>query len=584
MADLLPRQAPGAGPVALRSLQDNEFSPERLEALLQASLHLSQAPDLPHLAEEALQRALDISGCDSGSIMLLSEDGARLRILAQVGLPDDVEERFYPANAGVTGVAMNARQPIFLRGAEMSVEPRGKGASSPAELRREAAPSVCLPLVTPQQHVLGTLNLNARPDSIDLLEVDAAILDAMARQLAVLIENMMLRHELENHVDELLALYRASHLIVSGHQEEDALEVMLHIVAQALAATAATIFELAPDGSLHCLAAFREDEKPTRINRERPKSDPLLIQRSISEAAIVPFGRWPGQGSVRGRVGYGWLGALQSGPRVIGLLEITLGETSPAMPFSSRRLGGLVNQVALALAHTRALDTALSRERQLGVLLDRLITVEEEERTRLAHEIHDGLAQMVAGAHQSLQHVRDTLDLPADGLGQEFDRGLEILRQALGETRRVIGGLRPLVLEDFGLSTAVRAHLQQLQTQLGWQAEFLTRLRTPRLPVPVEVGLYRIAQEALNNAAKHAKAAKVRVRLEEHSTGIVLEVRDFGRGFVVEAVRDGRGSGDRVGLPGMEERAKMLGGVCRITSAPGGGTRVRVELPRKSYQ
>src|SRR5947199_232996 len=83
--------------------------------------------------------------------------------------------------------------------------------------------------------------LNARPDSIDLLEVDAAVLDAMARQLAVLIENMMLRQELENHVDELVALYRASHLIVTGHEEEDALEVMLKIVAQALAASSASI-------------------------------------------------------------------------------------------------------------------------------------------------------------------------------------------------------------------------------------------------------------------------------------------------------------------------------------------------------
>lgn len=578
MAELLQRQAPGAGPIALPG--DRDFSPERLEALLQASLYLSQAPDLPHLAEEALRRALDFSNCDSGSIMLLSEDGARLSIVAQVGLPDELGERFYPANAGVTGIAMNARQPIFLRGAELSVEPKGRSAA----LRREAAPSVCLPLVTPRQHVLGTLNLNARPDSIDLLEVDAAVLDAMARQLAVLIENMMLRQELENHVDELVALYRASHLIVTGHEEEDALEVMLHIVAQAFSATSASIFELAPDGSLPCIAVYREGEKPAKLGRERPRADPLLIQRAISEAAIVPFGRWPGQGGGRTRAGYGWLAALQSGAHVIGLLEIALGDAGPAMPFSSRRLGGLVNQVALALAHTRALETALSRERQLGVLLNRLITVEEEERTRLAHEIHDGLAQMVAGAHQSLQHVRDALDLPADGLGHDFDRGLEILRQALGETRRVIGGLRPLVLEDFGLSTAVREHLQQLQTQMGWQAELLTRLRTPRLPVPVEVGLYRIAQEALNNAAKHSRTTKIRVRLEEHSTGIVLEVRDFGRGFVVDEVRNGHMSGDRVGLPGMEERAKMLGGACRITSTPGHGTRVRIELPRRSYR
>jgi signal transduction histidine kinase len=274
---------------------------------------------------------------------------------------------------------------------------------------------------------------------------------------------------------------------------------------------------------------------------------------------------------------------LQSENRVIALLEIQLGGPAVSAPVSSRRLAGLVNQVALALAHTRALETARTRERQLGVLLDRLITVEEEERLRLAHEIHDGLAQMLAGAHQALQRVYDSVDLPADGLGQDFDRGLQILRQSLAEVRRVIGGLRPLVLEDFGLATAIREHLQQLQTQMGWQAELLTRLRSARLPVAVEVGLYRIAQEALNNAAKHARTRKVRIRLEEHSTGILLEVRDFGRGFVMEEERNWHG-GDRVGIAGMEERAKLLGGVCRITSATGSGTRVRVELPRKSYR
>ncbi|MSQ24394.1 MAG: sensor histidine kinase [Chloroflexi bacterium] len=401
----------------------------------------------------------------------------------------------------------------------------------------------------------------------------------MARQLAVLLENMMLRQELEDHVEELVALYRASHLIVTGHEEEDALEVMLHIVAQALAASSASIFELGPDGSLHGIAAFRSEAGAPRTRRERPQSDPLLIQRAISEAAIVPFGRWPGQKPTHAKSSYGWLAALQSGPKVIGLLEIGLSTGGPSMPFSSRRLAGLVNQVALSLAHTRALDTALTRERQLGLLLDRLIAVEEDERLRVAHEIHDGLAQMVAGAHQSLQHVHDSLDLDPAGLGKEFDRGLEILRQALAEVRRVIAGLRPLGLEDFGLATAVREHLTLLQNQLGWDAELLTRLRTPRLPVPVEVGLYRIAQEALNNAAKHAQTPKVRVRLEEHETGIVLEVRDYGRGFQVEETRNGHGSRDRVGLAGMEERAKLLGGTCRVISTPGNGTRVRVELP-----
>lgn len=579
MAEQIPRNLGDLARPELSIAQD--LSPERLEALLQASLHLSQAKDLPQLAEEALRRALDFAACQSGSIMLLTEDGSRLRIVAQVGLSGELADRFYPANAGVTGIAMNARQPIFLRGSELSVEPRSRATSAG---KKDSPISVCIPLVTPQQKILGTVNLNARQDSDELLEIDTAVLDAMARQLAVVIENTLLRQDLESHVAELVALYRASSLIVTGHDQEDALEVMLRIVAQALSASAASIFELASDGSLTCIAAYRADDRPSRVSRERPRAEALVVQRTISEAATVSFGRWPGQGSGRSKAGYGWLAPLRSGNHVIGLLEIVLTPTPPPTIISPQRLAGLVDQVALALAHTRALETARTRERQLAVLLDRLIVVEEEERLRLAHEIHDGLAQMVTGAHQGLQRVRDDLAEPAEELAKEFDRGLEILRQALAEVRRLIGGLRPLVLEDFGLSTAIREHLQQLQAQQGWQAEFLTRLRSPRLPVPVEVGLYRIAQEALNNAARHSGTKKVQVRLEERSTGILLEVRDFGRGFATADVRNGHSSRERVGLAGMEERAKLLGGTCRISSAPGNGTRVRVELPVKSYR
>lgn len=209
--------------------EPGDLTRDRLETLLQTSLHLSQARDLPQLAEDALHRALEFAHCGSGSIMLLTEDGSRLQIVAQVGLSEDLTERFIPANAGVMGIAMSARQPIFQRGGDLGIEPRSR---SSATARRDMSPSVCIPLVTPQQNVLGTLNLNARLDASALPEIDADVLDAMARQLAMLIENTMLRQELESHVQELVALYQASHLIVTGHEEEDALEVMLQIVAE----------------------------------------------------------------------------------------------------------------------------------------------------------------------------------------------------------------------------------------------------------------------------------------------------------------------------------------------------------------
>src|SRR5437667_6802250 len=142
---------------------------------------------------------------------------------------------------------------------------------------------------------------------------------------------MLLREDLEGHVDELVSLYRASELTLTGHDQEDALEIVLRIVAQSLGAGGASLFELGADGSLHGIAAYRTEARPAKRAALRPQAQPLLIQRAISDAATIPYGRWPGESGRRPRGSYGWAAGLRSGNRVIGLLEIELGQTGPAL-------------------------------------------------------------------------------------------------------------------------------------------------------------------------------------------------------------------------------------------------------------
>jgi len=220
------------------------------------------------------------------------------------------------------------------------------------------------------------------------------------------------------------------------------------------------------------------------------------------------------------------------------------------------------------------------RERQLGELVARLIAAQEEERRRVAYEVHDGLTQTAAAAHLYLQAF--TEDHPPGSVKgrAELDRALGLVRRTVVEARHVIEGLRPAALDDFGLATAIRLEVEELRSE-GWHVDYEDRLGDARLPSEIETTLYRVAQEALTNARKHARTTRARVELACPGKTIHLEVRDFGCGFDPSSLTS-NGPGERVGLAGMRERVALLGGELRIQSRPGAGTRAiaRVPLPK----
>ncbi len=198
----------------------------------------------------------------------------------------------------------------------------------------------------------------------------------------------------------------------------------------------------------------------------------------------------------------------------------------------------------------------------------------------MAYEVHDGLTQLAIATHQHLQVFADDHP-PGATVGEgDLDRVLWLARQTVVEARRVIEGLRPTALDDFGLAVAVRQQLEELEKE-GLQTSYEEDLGEERLPSEVETALYRVAQEALTNARKHAGAARARVTLRRSGPGRVrLEVADEGRGFDPSASsQNTAGPGEKVGLSSMRERVALLGGVLELKSKPGVGTTVIAEVP-----
>lgn len=214
---------------------------------------------------------------------------------------------------------------------------------------------------------------------------------------------------------------------------------------------------------------------------------------------------------------------------------------------------------------------ALERERQT---LWHMLRSSDHERQLIAYEIHDGLAQQLAAAIMQFQSC-DYLDgARPEEAKTAFAAGIQMLRQAHAETRRLISGVRPPILDESGLTAAIAHLVHDQRRPNGPEIEFDSRVAFDRLAPVVENAVYRIAQEALANACKHSRAERIRVALFQDDDRLRLEVRDGGVGFDPEAVGP-----NRFGLEGIRERGRLLGGRVSIDSRPGKGTRVCIVLP-----
>lgn len=239
----------------------------------------------------------------------------------------------------------------------------------------------------------------------------------------------------------------------------------------------------------------------------------------------------------------------------------------------------VVSQVGVAmeylLGNLEGATKMLAGWRQKSEMATRVIKAQEEERKRVAREIHDGPAQSLANLVLRTEICERLLAQDIDEALKELGELKKTAKGSLTELRRIIFDLRPMALDDLGLVPALRRYLEDLRDRLGLPVELVILGEEVRLDLNQEVTLFRLAQEAVNNARKHAQAKEIRVRLEFAPLAATLVVEDDGRGFIPSET----GSLVGFGLLGMRERAELVDGDFEVTSAPGEGTRIRVRVP-----
>ncbi|CAG0945693.1 two-component system, NarL family, sensor histidine kinase ComP [Anaerolineae bacterium] len=271
---------------------------------------------------------------------------------------------------------------------------------------------------------------------------------------------------------------------------------------------------------------------------------------------------------------------LQAEGKMLGSLFVANRRENHFTPEDETLLNTMGWQIAMTVINARLFETVKNKEKERAKMLDQIISAQEEERGRIARELHDETSQAVSALILGLDTAETAREInPAEAVAiQQSNK--TIARQMLENLRRIIADLRPALLDDMGLVPAVARHARKRLNPLGIVLRFdVDDVQGQRLPPDLEIVLFRVVQEAINNIIRHARASKVTIKLAIHSNCTTLRIEDDGQGFDPRAAQSSDSQDNGFGLRGIQERVSIIGGEFELQTAPGQGTVVTVRVP-----
>ena len=377
------------------------------------------------------------------------------------------------------------------------------------------------------------------------------------------------------------ALYGAAVALGQTRNAAEVVRVAIAETQRAAGLEAVALYMLEADGGALVLTAFAGTSLGFQERMSRlpvPEGGPLaralrnpdVTTLAVSEHPITELGTPLGE--------HGFLhvtvAPVIGEERTLGTLVLASREPRPLSSEESALVQAVAGLVGVALENVALRERLVAHQDRLRALAGGILRAREEEARRIAHELHDEAGQLLAALHISLDDL--VAQVPAQEASFQKLRG--VLDRVEAQLRRLARELRPTILDDLGLAPA----LEWLAQGLAERRDVRIAVAAPeaRLAPEAETALYRIVQEALTNALRHARPRRIAVEVREEGPHIRAVVRDDGHGFDVAAAWAERG--DRgLGLIGMRERAEALGGTLEIRSTPGAGTEVCAMVPRE---
>jgi signal transduction histidine kinase len=564
---------------------------EYLAALHETTLGIVRNLDLEALLKTLIERAQGLAGGNSAFIYLPRPDGEVIERTYYTSTFPGLQTSVLRRGEGLAGKIWQTAEPLMVE------DYRSWSGQAASFADHPLGPVLGVPLTTGSE-VTGIIGVTRPPGSPPFNQEELDQMIRFAQLASIALDNARLHTSLQQELAErrraeaeLQKAYQTLERRVSERTHElktlnsiatavnrtlnlrDVFQYAIDTTGDALGLEVGAAFRLEeatalkPDPHLTLLAhrglsaAFLPlveylPLKGSMIEKALPAGGPLawtpseyrlepirqaLVQEGLAFGVSVPF-------VAQGRL----LGAMVLGARTERLMS----------PEELSLLASIGQEVSMAVNNARLYD----RAQQMAAL---------EERNRLAQELHDSVTQSLYSLTLYAEAAARALEAgkPKTAIGQLRELG-DTAREALQEMRLLIFELKPLDLQKAGLADAIRARLDAVESRVGLKAD-LRVTGQARIGDPLKLELYHVAREALNNVLKHACARRVSVVLTLGADGAVLEVDDDGKGFDPDT---GRASGG-LGLAGMAERARRVGGELTLQSCPGGGTKVSLRAP-----
>ncbi len=517
----------------------------RLQAINAVSVVLTGSLELGRVLGEALDMVLKVTGLEAGLIFVLDEKREDLILAAHRGLPPGLTE-------SATGLQL----------ARMVVTDPALASQVAILLKSKGRPQGAL--------IVGKSGAHRfLPEEVDLIK-------AIASEIGVAAENARLHQDVARQLEREKRLGEVAKEISSELELDKVLSKVVQIAEELVGADAGAIGLLDEErdvitypylhnlpGELSQVSVPKTEGLAGRVTTTGLPT--VLEDYQAYPRAVTAFSR----GGVKSALGV----PIVSGEKVFGALDLfTL---KGKRTFSDRDISvvsEVARQAAIAIENARLYESMRSYARQI-------LTAQEEERKRMARELHDDTAQSLVALSRQFDTVLAADDQAPEGIKKRLEELRLIAAEILRDVRRFSQDLRPSTLDDLGLLPTLEGFMTKLSQEDNIEVQVKVVGDKRRLSPEMELVLFRIAQEALNNVRKHSQATEV-VSTVEFGDGVVkLTISDNGRGFKVPDRPGDLVEMGKLGLAGMFERAQLAGGTLTVQSKPGQGTTVLAEIP-----
>jgi signal transduction histidine kinase len=408
----------------------------------------------------------------------------------------------------------------------------------------------------------------------------------MSNQIAVAIHNARLYDELEKKTKELSALFDVTSAASQSLETDHILGEVAKRITEIFAFDATRVFLLdAAKEHLHAQATYETHPDfatgTTRLKKGKgisgmavatgeaiiisdTSTDPRYLEITTTKMALKAQQKFLASFPIKYK------------DETLGAITCVGRQPRQLAPHEIQLINSMSSQIAVALENSRYYEQTKKQAMQLRNYAARQESVRELERTRISHEIHDELGQALTALKFEVSSLRgklndSSLDLRIGEISKMLDGTIETVR-------KIATQLRPDVLDKVGLIPAIEWQLQEFRKRTGLKYHFGSRPAEIRMSEPQSTAFFRILQETLTNVARHARASRVRIRLEKKDGQAVLLVEDNGVGIDAERIADP----ESLGLLGMQERARALGGSVSVRRNKKNGTTVTARIPTGS--